>query len=89
MTLSPESAADTFTGSLYKFVYSYKRSLQGEALSSVTATKGADGKYVFELNKEYDAGEYVFAADGVTSIKANGSQYGYYTDGVAHRGLIK
>ena len=89
VTLSPESAADTVTGSLYKFVYSYKRSLQGEALSSVTATKGADGKYVFELNKEYDAGEYVFAADGVTSIKANGSQYGYYyTDGVAHRGLI-
>ncbi len=60
VTLSPESAADTVTGSLYKFVYSYKRLSPGARLFSVTATKGADGKYVFELNKEYDAGEYVF-----------------------------
>ena len=89
VSIVPEKAADTVTGSLYKFIYSYDRSIQGEALSTVTATKGSGGKYTFALNKEYDDGEYLFVADGVTEIKANGSQYGYnYADGIAQKGLI-
>ena len=89
VSIVPEKAADTVTGSLYKFIYSYDRSIQGEALSTVTATKGSGGKYTFALNKEYDDGEYLFVADGVTEIKANGSQYGYnYADGMAQKGLI-
>ena len=89
VSIIPEKAADTVTGSLYKFIYSYDRSIQGEALSSAVATKGSGGKYTFNLNKEYDAGEYLFVADGVTEIKANGSQYGYnYADGMAQKGLI-
>lgn len=54
VSVVPEKAADTVTGSLYKFIYSYDRSIQGEALSTVTATKGSGGKYTFALNKEYD-----------------------------------
>ena len=45
VTLSPESAADTVTASLYKFVYSYERSLQGErSCPPSPPTKGADGQ---------------------------------------------
>lgn len=89
ITLIPEAASERVTGSLYKFIYSYERSIQGGALSTVTATKDSSGKYVFELNKEYDEGEYIFVADGVTEIYANGSQYGYYyLDGIPFRGLV-
>lgn len=56
VTLNPESAADTVTASLYKFIYSYERSLQGGALCTVSAQKNSSGKYVFALNREYRRG---------------------------------
>ena len=89
VTLNPESAADTVTASLYKFIYSYERSLQGGALCTVSAQKNSSGKYVFALNREYGGGEYLLVFDGVKEIGVNGSQYGYYyVDGSAFRGLL-
>lgn len=74
---------------IYKFTYSYERSIQNGTLTSVTAKKQADGTVEFPLNTALDAGEYLVVLDGVTKIKANGSQYGYYfLDGVPSRGLV-
>lgn len=89
ITLKPNSAEDSLVGNLYKFTYSYTRSIQNGSLCTVKASKDTNGNYVFLLNDDYSAGEYLFVADGVKEILANSSQYGYcFYDGIASRGLI-
>ena len=89
ITLRPIMAGEKVDFNIYRFTYSYERSIQNGTLTSVSAKRSSDGSYVFPLNYAFEPGEYLVVFDGVTRIKGNGSQYGYtYLDGVASHGFI-
>lgn len=88
ISIAKESSEDKINGYLYDFTYSYVRSLQNKPIATVTGE--AEGTQVkFDLGGIVPAGEYVFVAEGLKGVKANGSQYGYYyLDGNPNKGLI-
>ena len=89
ITLRPIMAGNKIDFNIYKFTYSYERSIQNGTLTSVSAKRSSDGSYVFPLNYAFEPGEYLVVFDGVTKIKGNSSQYGYiYLDGAASHGFV-
>ena len=79
VTVYPEKAVGTVNMRLYKFTYSYTRSMQNGILYESSVSAGSDGGYRFELNDLYSAGEYLMVFGGIESIKANASSYGVMT----------
>ncbi len=89
ITFNTIVASEKVECNIYKFTYSYDRSVQNGTLTNITAKKNADNTVVFPMNTPLDAGEYLVILSGVTKIKANESQYGVvYLDGAASRGLL-
>lgn len=89
ITLRPEKANETVYGRLYKFTYSYLRSMQNGDLCEVAATADQNGNYKFELNNLYGPGEYLFVADGVTEIQASKEDNAYvFADGASAKGVL-
>lgn len=88
ISIIKETSEDSVTGYLYDFTYSYVRSLQNKPIAAVEGEM--DGREItFDLGGIVPAGEYIFVAEGLKGVKANGSQYGYYyLDGVAQKGVI-
>ena len=89
VTLTPEKASETVSLRLYKYNYSYVRSLQNGILCEVKASADSEGNYKFALDNLYTPGEYLFVFDGVTGIKASGSKKAYvFADSSPAKGLL-
>ena len=89
VTVKPEKAGDRVFGRLFKFTYSFARSMQNGALCEAELSPDGQGNYTFALNGLYGPGEYLFVFDGVTEIKTAQSDKGYiFSDGKAKTGLL-
>ena len=89
VTLMPEKASETVSLRLYKYNYSYVRSLQNGILCEVKASADSEGNYKFAFDNLYTPGEYLFVFDGVTGIKASGSKKAYvFADSSPAKGLL-
>ena len=89
VTLTPEKASETVSLRLYKYNYSYVRSLQNGILCEVKASADSEGNYKFAFDNLYTPGEYLFVFDGVTGIKASGSKKAYvFADSSPAKGLL-
>ena len=89
ISVTKELSESEVVGSLYEFKYSYVRSLQNKPIATITEPEIDGTLYTFNFASVVPAGEYIFVVDGLKSIKANNSEFGYcYTDGRASAGLI-
>ena len=89
VTLTPEKASETVSLRLYKYNYSYVRSLQNGILCEVKASADSVGNYKFALDNLYTAGEYLFVFDGVTAVKASKNDNAYvFADGAYSKGAL-
>lgn len=65
----PESSQDDVTLRVYRYFYSYNRSLQSTPLYEAASAYDDKGDYIFRMPKVFEPGEYLLVFDGIDSIQ--------------------